>query len=137
MPMHYRRENPKERLVLTIEGTATVADWAAAVARQLEEEIWHYAVLYDATGQHARLPSPSEVAEITRCALSLHSEIGRRGPIAFATGASDIYGDIRAWCDTVGARLPYPTEVFRTVDDAVRWLDARTGNLGEPRASRA
>lgn len=124
MPLHYQRDDVHRRVVLTGERQVTAKEWVDCLAQQVEDGAWHYATLYDFTAPHSALPGPDEAAKLTTTALQLQEEVGIRGPLAFAVGDYPEYHGVRGWVDTVGTRLPYKVQAFRTRQDAERWLEA-------------
>ena len=124
MPIRYHRDDEQRRIVLTIEGQLTISEWAECLARQIEEEVWGYGTLYDFTAADARFPGPGELATIAKATMQLAEQHAARGPVAFAVMDDAEHHGIHGWLVTVGAALPFRMAVFRTREDAERWLDA-------------
>jgi hypothetical protein len=123
MPLHFHRDDTHCRVILTGQGAVNLNDWTEAMVLVVEEEVWGYATLYDFTTPNALLPNAAEVTEITRLTTELCDEHGPRGPVAFAVSDVSEYHHTRGWVDTVGKTVSWNVGVFRTRQDAERWLD--------------
>ena len=124
MPLHFDRNDQTRRITLTGQGAVNLRDWTDAMVHVVEEDAWGYATLYDFTMPYALLPSATEVTEITRLTTELCQEHGPRGPVAFAVADWSEYHHTRGWIDTVGKTVEWKVGIFRTRQDADRWLDS-------------
>ena len=50
MPIHYQRDDAKQRINVRSEGMPTLEEVLAIMNRQAAEGVWSYAVLYDSRG---------------------------------------------------------------------------------------
>lgn len=127
MALHFQRDDSQRLVIIVGSGTVTMDEWAAGVARQLNEGIWHYGTLFDFT-------SVAEMVGFERKGLQTAiSEIsdtqGQRGPVALVAAKPSVY---HQFADYVAAKpaVSHQTRAFRDVNQAVVWLEQA---LSKPR----
>ena len=122
----YERDDLRRRITVTIVGTFDVADVVATLDRQASEGTWHYARVYDE--RHVSgAPSSEQIVALlgqVRERIRMH---GPRGPVAVVTDHSAVYGMVRMYM-TLGDN-DGTVRVFRSMDDAERWLTAPATGL--------
>jgi hypothetical protein len=82
MPTVYERDNDRRLITLTITEPYSVDDVINAIERQMAEDTWEYAMLYDMRAT-MRLSTIEEARLITNCVQHL-SGGRKRGPVAMA-----------------------------------------------------
>lgn len=126
MPLNFQRDDSLRLVIVVGIGKVQIDEWAAMVARQLDEGIWHYGTLFDFT-------SVDEVVGFERRdMMSAITEIseghGTRGPVAFVATTPAVYD---RFADYVATQpLPHQARPFRDVNQAVVWLEQE---LSKPR----
>ena len=117
-------DHDRRRLVVTFSGSVSKPEWVAMLAKQIEEGFWQYGVLFDGTaaGVSLRFLEPGSILRTVR---ELISEHGPRGPVAFAVSDRAEFALMAGYIQTIQAARLYDVEIFRDLDDAERWLDAK------------
>ena len=123
MPLQLSRDDTRQRIVFKVSGTLTVDEWANGIAQLLEDGLWQYGLLYDATASDAVLHDMREMAHNFGVLAELVDQMGPRGPIVFATPDREMYRRARLYVDSMAPLLRSPAAVFSTLPEASAWLD--------------
>jgi hypothetical protein len=121
-PYSYNRDDARRRVTVVARDELTRDDFMAILDRQVSENTWSYAVLYDLRDMsHAVVPADVDAiaARVYRY-LMVH---GARGPVAVVTTAFEVIGATRSYA--LGAtRAGVEVQLFWDVPEAERWLEA-------------
>jgi hypothetical protein len=120
----YTRDDPRERITVTIQGPARLDDLVRVVERQAAEGTWQYASLYDERIATAVLSSHA-TRELQLVVARLTRAHGARGPVASVCKALDRFGIARMYSTPGENVADVDAEVFHDVDAAEGWLGAR------------
>lgn len=124
MPFEYERDDSRRRVVIRFKGVFKASDGFAVIQRHHAEHVWAYGVLYDLQ-ELVGHPSTAELRQfMTEDAQAPAGETGERGPVAFLASDPDLYGKACTYAEL--GRGKVTIQVFRTRDDADRWLAAHT-----------
>jgi hypothetical protein len=90
-----QRDDAKKRLLWVARGEVTLAEVLDATARQVNEGLWTYSLLYDARERVGSL-TLNEFQQLTNMVLEYWARLGPRGKIAIlvprtAYGVSRLY----------------------------------------------
>ena len=122
-PLVYRRDDARQRIYVTALRTLSRDDFACVLARQVDEKVWHYSVLWDLR-RMVGVPANNADELADQVVLALE-HLGPRGPVAIVAWARDVIEGARLYGKTTaesGLRL----KLFSTVADAEKWLDAQS-----------
>ncbi len=127
MAINFQRDDTLRLVILVGSGKVSVDEWAAAVARQLSEGLWHYGSLFDFTAVAEMVGFDQEgvLTTLTEIAAS-H---GPRGPVALVSSTPTVYDGFVQYANRLKG-LPYETRPFRDVNQAIVWLEQK---LSKPR----
>jgi hypothetical protein len=135
MPLHFVRDDERQRFIVTLTGHVTIAEVASFVANQITLGFWRWSVLYDATAPGVTLTElPAVTMDTWR---ELNEEHGRRAPVAFAV-ADDLQRAVaeRYVAAAVAAGV-FRGAVFSAVPAAEAWLDAQRSDTDGPKNGNA
>jgi hypothetical protein len=123
VPIHYERDDARQRLVVIVEGPFQKSDMLACLERQRADGTWSYGALYDFR-RMTGTATFDDLREIMGQATS-HPETARsRGPAAIVANEQTVYELACRYAALGRSRLTI--EVFRDRIDADRWLTAQT-----------
>jgi hypothetical protein len=132
MPLHFIRDEQKQRFFVTLTGDVTLDELASFVAGQITAGSWHFSVLYDAMAPGVTLkPLESTSVEIWR---ELSSQYGARGYVAFAVGDDRQRAVAVSYASDATATGTFTAAVFSDVGAAEEWLNARGPVTGKDRS---
>lgn len=114
------RDDAKRRLRWVAIGHVSLADVLEAMARQVAENTWTYALLYDARQRTGSL-TVDELNQINAALILYWARLGPRGRAAIVVEPGD-FGKSRVY-SMIGDRLEGENEVFDDVATAELWLD--------------
>jgi hypothetical protein len=115
------RDDAKRRITITVNGEMTVELWSAAVAKQIDEGLWRYAVLFIAKGtSHACLAA---LPTLKTFGDEITHERGTRGPVAVVVESAMSPEQEQQLVD-YAVKVSYPFQVFVDLGIAAAWLDA-------------
>jgi hypothetical protein len=121
VPIHYERDDTKQRILIMTTGHVATEDILGVVDRQAEEGAWSYSVLYDArAGKNA--PTADDLRRVVMRVGMLTARHGPRGPVALVTGSPQVSKMGRAYA-SLGQLTALDVEVFTRIEDAEDWLD--------------
>jgi hypothetical protein len=120
VPIHYQRDDAKQRIMVRSEGMPTLEEVLGIMDRQAAERAWSYAVLYDSRGA-SRAPTPEELTEILRHIGELTAKHGPRGPVAMIIGNPEFFKAARRYA-SLGELTALQAELFATPEAAELWL---------------
>jgi hypothetical protein len=119
MPIRYERDDARRRVVVTVQGPFSVADFLAVMERQRDERAWTYGMLSDLRGMTGE-PAIDDLRQFL-------SEAARatepRGPVALLATDPVIYRRACTYATLGSATLT--VGVFRDLDEAEQWLTAQ------------
>ncbi len=122
----YERDDVRRRIVVTITGEAHTADVLGVIERQVADNAWRYAMLYDSR-EDTSAPSSGDLRAVVDVVGRHIAQLGPRGPVAIVTSHPMNYGMARMYA-TFGEPVRLNVEVFRDIADAEAWLDAQMGH---------
>lgn len=129
MPISYEVNAPDRVVVVRLDGSLAVTDYAETARRALEDPAFEpgYGIVVDG---RALEPLPS--VEDLRGLVSVAQELRGRGVAPFAVvTASDLqYLVGRLFATLASATINLETRVFRTMDSAHEWVRARGAGRG-------
>jgi hypothetical protein len=121
VPLHYERDDARQRISILTTGHVTTEEVLAAVDRQAEEGTWSYSVLYDVrAGKNT--PTPEDLRRVVMRVGILTARHGPRGPVALVTKTPHMSRMARAYSN-LGALTALDVKVFTRIEDAEQWLD--------------
>jgi hypothetical protein len=121
VPLHYERDDERQRILIMTTGHVATEDVLGAVDRQADEGTWSYSVLYDArAGKNT--PTPEDLRRVVIRVGVLTARHGPRGPVALVTKSHQMSRMARAYSN-LGQLTALDVEVFAHIEDAERWLD--------------
>lgn len=127
MAINFQRDDTLRLVILVGSGKVSVDEWAATVARQLTDSVWHYGSLFDFTAVDEMVGFDQQGV---RTALTeIAASHGPRGPVALVSSQPNVYDGFVEYSDQLKG-LPYETRPFRDVNQAVEWLEQE---LSKPR----
>ena len=112
----YARDPFKRRITITVYGAITVDDILEYLNRQVAEDTWAYAVLYDTHG--GSLPPPEDMRRVINRVRRLTESFGRRGPVAVVSKSPQAALIAREYA----AADSGPVTFFRDVAAAEDWV---------------
>jgi hypothetical protein len=121
-PFEYERDDAKRRIRVTARRALQPDEFRAIVDRQVQEQTWAYALLYDLRRMSeavARSDADMLAAYVYRYLIT-H---GSRGPVAVVTTSFGVLGAAQVYA-TNTSRAGVEVHVFWDVFEAERWLDA-------------
>jgi hypothetical protein len=121
MVAEYKRDDLRQRVLVTVRGPITFEDIVAVVRRQAAEGTWSYTMLYDEREATSTL-TKDETRRLLAVIDTLRVEHGRRGRVALVFNTDATYGIGRMF-STLGDIMGMDTAVFRDVARAEAWLD--------------
>jgi hypothetical protein len=121
VPLHYERDDERQRILILTTGHVTTDQVLGAVDRQAEEGTWSYSVLYDVRAGK-NIPTPEDLRRVVMRVGMLTARHGPRGPVAFVTTTPKMSRMARAYSN-LGELTALDVEVFTHVEDAEQWLD--------------
>jgi hypothetical protein len=121
VPIHYERDDTRQRILIMTTGHVTADDVLGVVDRQAEEGAWPYSVLYDARAGR-NTPTPEDLRRVVMRVGMLTARHGPRGPVALVTRSPQLSRMARAYA-SLGQLTALDVEVFTRVEDAEQWLD--------------
>jgi hypothetical protein len=121
VPLSFQRDDGRERVLVIGSGCVTTEEFIACVARQLNDGLWRYGMIYDFRLAES-IPSSADFRGALRDMQELSSEAGPRGPVAIVLTDPDLLRQSREYAASAKA-LPYRTETFGSLSDAESWLD--------------
>lgn len=121
MPIHYERDDSRQRILIMTTGHVTTEDVLEVVDRQAEEGAWSYSVLYDVRAGK-NIPTPEDLRRVVMRVGMLTARHGPRGPVALVTETPQMWRMARAYSN-LGQLTALDVEVFARVEDAEQWLD--------------
>ena len=121
MPLHYERDDTRERILILTTGHVTTEDVLGAVERQADEGTWSYSVLYDVRAGK-NIPTPEDLRRVVMRIGMLTARHGPRGPVAMVTKSAQMSRMARAYSNLAELTALH-VEVFTRVEDAEEWLD--------------
>jgi hypothetical protein len=127
MAINFQRDDTLRLVILVGSGKVSVDEWAAAVARQLNEGIWHYGSLFDFTAVDTMVGFDEQ--GVFTALKELAAAHGPRGPVALVSSTPNVYDGFVAYAGCLQG-LPYQTRPFRDVNQAIVWLEQE---LSKPR----
>ena len=119
MPITYHLDDERRRITVTVSGLTTVDDILALINRQIADQTWAYALLYDFT-EMPQLPETADVARIADHVRVAAKQHGRRGPVAVVSRHPEVLGTARQYSGIEADTDP--VAFFTTRHDAERWL---------------
>ena len=120
MPIHYQRDDAKQRINVRSEGMPTLEEVLAIMDRQAAEGVWSYAVMYDSR-EASRAPTPEELTIILKHIGELTAKHGPRGPVAMIIGNPEFFKAARKYAQ-LGELTALQAELFATPEAAELWL---------------
>jgi hypothetical protein len=128
VPLHYERDDSRQRILILTTGHVTTEDVLGAVDRQAEEGTWSYSVLYDVRAGK-NIPTPEDLRRVVMRVGMLTARHGPRGPVAMVTKSAQMSRMARVYSN-LGELTALDVEVFTGIEDAEEWLDQahRTGS---------
>jgi len=127
MAINFQRDDTLRLVILVGIGKVSVDEWAAAVARQLSEGLWHYGSLFDFTAVDAMVGFDEQ--GVLTALKELAAAHGPRGPVALVSSTPNVYDGFVGYSKRLKG-LPYETRPFRDVNQAIVWLEQE---LSKPR----
>jgi hypothetical protein len=127
MPFHYRRDDARRRITLTLTDPLTVTELVATAERQVADGGWQYALLVDARATFVALEPMNMLLFVSRL-RELVAVKGPRGPVAVVTQKS---AAVSAQMYRFFGGKTESFEVFWDLEDANQWLDERIGQNGQ------
>jgi hypothetical protein len=127
MAINFQRDDTHRLVILVGSGKVSVDEWAAAVARQLNEGIWYYGSLFDFTAVDTMVGFDEQ--GVFTALNELAAAHGPRGPVALVSSTPNVYEGFVAYSARLEG-LPYETRPFRDVNQAIVWLEQE---LSKPR----
>jgi hypothetical protein len=121
VPIHYERDDSRQRILIMTTGHVTTEDVLGVVDRQAQEGAWCYSVLYDARAG-TNTPTPEDLRRVVMRVGMLTARHGPRGPVALVTKTPQMSRMARAYSN-LGELTALDVEVFTCVEDAEQWLD--------------
>jgi hypothetical protein len=122
----FRLHQTRRLVIITMSGVITLDEWANTVTRQIENNLWSWASLYDLSEAES-FPCLEEdfLDDMKRFVSDLSRVCGMRGPVAIVvpTRLLDRY---RQQFDAYGDATPYVFEVFTDSATAQLWLAGAT-----------
>ena len=122
MPLHYERDDERQRLMVTSVGDVTIEETLAVMDRQAREGTWSYAVLYDARASE-RIPTAADLQRLVLHVGSLTMKYGPRGRVAFVV-VHRSHRKMAHHYERMAALTAADVRVFATIEEAQSWLDA-------------
>lgn len=116
----YARDERMRRIRVTAMGELDTGHFAAILRRQIDEQTWHYAMLYDFRRLTDAIQLDLDAPVITSVFRSLIA-FGERGPVAVVSTTAvvtDWLQSYRKQAVRAGMRM----EVFSDLADAEAWL---------------
>lgn len=129
MAVHFQRDDTQRLVIHLGIGKVNQDEWAAAVARQLSEGVWHYGSLFDFTAVDEMVGFDQQGVRTTLTEIA--AAHGPRGPVALVSSVPRVYDGFVDYAAQL-ADLPYETRAFRDVNQAVVWLEQQ---MSKPRRS--
>jgi hypothetical protein len=121
VPLHYERDDERQRINIMTTGHVTTDDVLGAVDRQAEEGTWSYSVLYDVRAGK-NIPTPGDLRRVVMRVGVLTARHGPRGPVALVTTTPKMSRMARVYSN-LGELTSLDVEVFTRIEDAEQWLD--------------
>jgi hypothetical protein len=121
VPIDYRRDDARRRIIVAISGPALYDEIAYIVERQAAEGTWSYTMLYDERDATSTL-TRAETGRLLVLIGQLRAVHGRRGRVALVFDADARHGPGRAF-STLGDIMGLDTAVFNDPARAEAWLD--------------
>jgi hypothetical protein len=122
MPVHYERDDARQRLMVTSIGDVTIEETLAVMDRQAREGTWSYSVLYDARASE-RIPTAADLQRLVLHVGSLTMQYGPRGRVAFVV-INRSHQKMAHHYERMAALTAADVRVFATIEEAQAWLDA-------------
>jgi hypothetical protein len=120
MPIRYELDDLRRRVVVTIEGPFTPADFLAIIERRRADNTGAYGILYDLRGMTGE-PTLTDLQQF----LSAAAQTTRpRGPIALVATEPALYARACTYA-AMGRSTALVIEAFRHPDEAEQWLTAQ------------
>jgi len=121
VPLHYERDDERQRILILTTGHVTTEEVLAAVERQAEEGTWSYSVLYDVrAGKNT--PTSDDLRRVVMRVGMLTARHGPRGPVAMVADKPHMSRMARAYSN-LGELTALDVQVFTRLEDAEEWLD--------------
>jgi hypothetical protein len=114
------RDDTRQRLTITVQGSLTFDDLAGVIWWQILEGLWPYAIVYDETRATSML-SPADLRRLLLLVRNLSTRYGPRGPVAVASGQEPTFASAEMYA-SLAADLGFRTRAFRDLADAERWV---------------
>jgi hypothetical protein len=121
MPLTYRRDDARRMVTVTAVGEITLTEAIEMLDRRVIDGTWSYSLLYDGR-QRTGTMDAQEVRILVELTRSLSNRHGPSGPMALVRDDSSGFGMGRMFgilTEEINPRVG----VFRTTEEAERWLD--------------
>jgi hypothetical protein len=121
MPIEYERDDQHRLIAVTVTEPYTVADILSVIDRQMADDTWGYATLYD-WGAVTRLPAEAEVRQAAERVKTVGGgrERGPVGVIAIGIHAKQLL-DVGLQYESLTKKL-VPVEVLLTAAQLEDWM---------------
>ena len=122
MPLHYERDDERQRIAVTSIGDVSLDETLALIDRQAREGAWSYSLLYDARASE-RIPTPADLQRLVLHVGNLTMKYGPRGRVAFVV-VHRSHQKMAHHYERMAALTAADVRVFATIEEAELWLDA-------------
>jgi hypothetical protein len=116
MPIEYQRDDQRRLVTLLVTEPYSIDEVVAVVDRQVAEDLWAYAMLYDLRGGAHMLLTETDLQQL---AVRVKAVGPGRGPVGLAIGNQSQWGLIY----TEKMRRLVTLEVLLTPEQVDGWLD--------------
>lgn len=120
----YARNEARRRITVTIVGPMRLEDLTAVIERQVAEDTWQYAMLYDERAVTEAL-SVDAIRRLVTLVAQLTLVHGSRGPVAIVCRSVDQFGMARMYSTLAENRANLDSNVFYELAAAAAWLSER------------
>jgi hypothetical protein len=117
MPIRYELDDLRRRVVVTIEGPFTSADFLAIIERRRADNTGAYGILYDLRG----MTGEPTIADLQQFLSAAAQTTRPRGPIALLATEPALYTRACMYA-IMGRSTALVIEAFRDPDEAEQWL---------------
>ena len=123
-PFAFYRDDRRKRVYIKITDELDRDVWATALARQIDEGVWHYGTLFDLEDA-STFPLFAEIDRIRWDIHEIDAERGGRGPVALVLPESIVQAGRERFKEYEGL-VPFAFQVFTDYGAADAWLDEVT-----------
>ena len=125
VPVTATRDDERRRVIVTVTDPWSVEEIAVAMDRQLADQTWSYAVVYDVS-RTEWIPTEPDVLWLVKRGQEQVARHGARGPIAVITSRRPEALPLQTYATYGGEQSRLTINVFTDPDAADRWLDEQS-----------